>query len=643
LAILIPEQIGSAQVPPGERKFHAFLGLLFESRPDIIAWHRVRVCGKEIDFILFLPRLGLFVVEVKDWFFDTIQAAGPDTFTILEETGEKTRTSPYVQARECAYRVREALEQEPSLVQPAGKHKGKPVLPVGHLVAFPNISRAEAQACPHGERMDPRMTIFQEDLADGGPYLRRPADGATSFLSFADRALPVRFPASPLSGPQMEALRKKVFTDCVITCSVREPRRPARRVGEVAMDLLQELYARELGGGPRLLKGVAGSGKTLVLVHRAMHLARYQPLARRILFTCYNLSLANHVRDLIVHNLPEDRRARVVARPFYDLCGDVLKEPVEHEGRDTAYYDDLTARAAARVGDVPEGERADAVLVDEGQDFSPEMFGVVLGLLRSKDNDFMVATDAEQDIYGRFTLRDFGIDFRGRVHMLPASYRSTQQIFDFAHRVAGKAPPPPMDPESGQMLVFPQYMGRTGPEPRTLSFEDVDRLVSFLVRDIRELIRVDRIPLAEVAVLYLSRRRPSVPDPAAPPARKDALTSLGDLKALLPGVDNRRLAARIAAALSSEGIPVNWFTENSARKSAFDLHDPTVKIGTIHSAKGMDFEVVYLVDTTGDPLTFPKKGALQDEPERRYRTLLFVGCTRARERLTLLGLTGKMP
>lgn len=67
MAVLIPEDISATAVPPGERKFHAFLKILFESRPDIIGWHSVRVCGKEIDFALLLPGIGFIVFEVKDW------------------------------------------------------------------------------------------------------------------------------------------------------------------------------------------------------------------------------------------------------------------------------------------------------------------------------------------------------------------------------------------------------------------------------------------------------------------------------------------------------------------------------------------------------------------------------------------------
>ena len=101
VAVLIPEDISATAVSPGERKFHSFLKFLFESRPDVIGWHSVRVCGKEIDFALLLLGIGLFVIEVKDWKHGNILSTGPTDFILRTEQGEETKTSPYVQAREC--------------------------------------------------------------------------------------------------------------------------------------------------------------------------------------------------------------------------------------------------------------------------------------------------------------------------------------------------------------------------------------------------------------------------------------------------------------------------------------------------------------------------------------------------------------
>src|SRR5690606_31026304 len=57
------------------------------------------------------------------------------------------------------------------------------------------------------------------------------------------------------------------------------------------MDLQQEQLARSLGEGHRVIHGVAGSGKTMILGYRAEHLAKL-PSAKPILVLCYNEPLA---------------------------------------------------------------------------------------------------------------------------------------------------------------------------------------------------------------------------------------------------------------------------------------------------------------------------------------------------------------
>src|SRR5699024_5657315 len=65
-----------------------------------------------------------------------------------------------------------------------------------------------------------------------------------------------------------------------------------------AMDLYQERLARQIGDGHRLIRGVAGSGKTLVLASHAKLLAKDHP-EWNILVLCFNISLAQFIRNMI--------------------------------------------------------------------------------------------------------------------------------------------------------------------------------------------------------------------------------------------------------------------------------------------------------------------------------------------------------
>lgn len=60
------------------------------------------------------------------------------------------------------------------------------------------------------------------------------------------------------------------------------------------MDIQQELLARSLGEGHRVIHGVAGSGKTLILLYRCLYLA--EVLTTPILVLCYNMTLAARLK-----------------------------------------------------------------------------------------------------------------------------------------------------------------------------------------------------------------------------------------------------------------------------------------------------------------------------------------------------------
>ena len=79
------------------------------------------------------------------------------------------------------------------------------------------------------------------------------------------------------------------------------------------LDQEQERFARELGEGHRLLFGVAGSDKTIVLIARARILAKQNP-DWKILILCYNRLL----RKILMQFLnPQDYDADITISTFH--------------------------------------------------------------------------------------------------------------------------------------------------------------------------------------------------------------------------------------------------------------------------------------------------------------------------------------
>ena len=89
----------------------------------------------------------------------------------------------------------------------------------------------------------------------------------------------------------------------------------------------------------------------------------------------------------------------------------------------------------------------------------------------------------------------------------------------------------------------------------------------------------------------------------------------------------KEVPGRLLKKLESAGIPTNWVSQDVRAKELFDITTDRVSLISIHSAKGLDFDLVYLV---GVDKIIPT-----DETRDRLIRLLYVAITRAKYRLVI--------
>lgn len=169
--------------------------------------------------------------------------------------------------------------------------------------------------------------------------------------------------------------------------------------------------------GYTAVEGVAGSGKTLILAHRAAAAAAD---GRRALLLTYNRTLTNFIRALLQHTPYAFRSDRLTVLHFHELCRrihDHHDEPlpsIRRRGRSRVVpngppLEDLdpqalevdwpeSARKLLTARGVPAALRFDLVLIDEGQDFGPEWLGLIGQLGAS---EVVMAHDLGQRLYDR--------------------------------------------------------------------------------------------------------------------------------------------------------------------------------------------------------------------------------------------------
>src|SRR4030042_6804793 len=99
MAFMIPEPIAarSGASTRGERK--VFEALRDNLPEDYLVYYNISVKGRDPDFIIVGPDLGVVALEVKDWRLDSIAAVTREGVELREDGVERTLKNQVQQAR----------------------------------------------------------------------------------------------------------------------------------------------------------------------------------------------------------------------------------------------------------------------------------------------------------------------------------------------------------------------------------------------------------------------------------------------------------------------------------------------------------------------------------------------------------------
>jgi hypothetical protein len=300
MAIMIPDGCPSKASAGEKRLFNLFRNLL----PDnFAAWYEPVVKGRYPDFVLLADSFGLLVIEVKGWYAKHIQQVTDTEVQRLVAEGDQTHVeteiNPVRQVREYMYSLVDLLKQQPLLRNNEGEHQGKLVFPCGYGVLFTNIKRAEAEQGGWASVFPPNQVLFRDELDS-----LESANSDRETIRRLGQMFLLSFPSDPLTEDQLKTIRGVIHKEVVVKSwpasktslpTGQEPPEGAA-VLEV-LDPTQEQAAKTIGDGHRIIAGVAGSGKTILLQARAKLLATEGP-HKRILLLCYNRVLGTYLKGV---------------------------------------------------------------------------------------------------------------------------------------------------------------------------------------------------------------------------------------------------------------------------------------------------------------------------------------------------------
>ncbi|HFP0556699.1 TPA: 3'-5' exonuclease [Escherichia coli] len=424
---------------------------------ECLVWYDIPVGRKNrhSDFVIIDPENGLVFLEVKDWTVHTLHQVNHEQ-VILETNGIlKSEINPLLQVRRYACDTVNALPADSRLRQNDGQYKGRLNLAWAYGVVFTRITRQQLKALAGNdenavERIFPSaQTICQDDMTQSVlPDIFRQKIAGMFTMGFRTRVTPqVR-----------DILRAHLFPEMTV-----------RQHSQIKiMDIQQEILARNIGDGHRVIHGVAGSGKTMILLFRCLYLAETTP--GKILVLCYNITLASYLRECI-----ESRglKSRVTVFHFHSWCASMIKR---HGIQVTAGGKDYPEKCFSALEDAVNSGTItdtgyDAVLVDEGHDFESRWLALIARLFDNASRSLLLMYDDAQSIYRReralnFSLASVGIQAQGRTSVLPVNYRNTKRILHFAYAFSREY----FEKHQNREIPFvqPQAGGEEGTEPEIL-------------------------------------------------------------------------------------------------------------------------------------------------------------------------------
>ncbi|WOV83125.1 3'-5' exonuclease [Sporosarcina jeotgali] len=608
MAFTIPETIRTTSTAGERQLFHTLKTYLPD---DYIVYYEPEIRGKRPVFVIIGPDLGLVVLEVKDYTKNTLFQLNSDEWTIVNTAGEQVKVkSPHLQARENAFHIVNALKKDRNLVQLEGKYQFQLKFPYGFGSVYTRLYQKDfiqhdlysvvaPDLCLTRDEIDPEHEAFSEENL---------IEKIVNMF-----VVPYRL-REPLSQEDIDTIRYHLFPEVRISAEFRQPSPYQDQLllslhDIKAMDLHQEKLAKQIGDKNRLIRGVAGSGKTLILASRAKLLAKQHP-NWKILILCYNISLSRSIGHLVNQMMQEPDSLF-----DFDFTSDEGPPAADHPIIVRNFHEWLKNDLRISETQLPvilqkleKGEGIlpmyDAILIDEGQDFEADWFKLVSHLLNPDTKSLLLVEDRAQSIYkrARSYVQDTGLDFRGRSKVLSINYRNTAQIVEFAWKfyqensaLRNKVVSKDFENE----IISPQSTRRKGYQPAIYKAKTFSQEAEMVAKQIVKLHNDFNVPFSEMVILYRVRK-----------------TFKADY------------VATLIRAMEKAGIPYYWLTKDTNAKRTFTKDSDQVIISTIDSSKGLDFQAVFVVNLDNLPFSL-------EEDTEREASLLYIAMTRAKDFLCL--------
>lgn len=286
---------------------------------------------------------------------------------------------------------------------------------------------------------------------------------------------------------------------------------------------------------------------------------------------------------------------RITASDKEVIWSVLLKYNQELKNRGKVDFDDYALLSLKKIESEPNWKPPFThIIIDEAQDLNKAQILVISKLVSKETESISIIADAAQRIFkSGFTWREVGLNVMGgRTIAFKKNYRNTIQIAEAAKSLLDNE-------EDNEDFTEIEFSVRNGEKPIVGYFDDFDEQLFYLIDELQDLQNQDNIS----STIVLHRTNDGV--------------------------------RRIQNYLNNNGFQTELVKSNQP----VNYNSNSIKICTMSSIKGLEFNNVFIMDLTDDVIPYPP--GFNDSDDEFHisteRRLLYTCMTRARTGLYLIG------
>ena len=407
---LIPND--ETSLTEGEKQVAYRLKKLYQAeQEEVYLYLTPRVNGLEPDFLLIDPLRGVLVIETKSWGVEYLKTINPKEVVAVDG---KKYPNPTFRTNHYFNTVKSLFSTDITLMD----DELELTFNLYAYVVFTSIKSEQIQN-KNLFNQYPTRAIYEDEIKNV--------------------TLKSLFPKGEkrITALQVAVIRGVVFPEIQLQVEAHNDIDQIIKI----LDIEQELFAKRVPVGHYLISGVPGSGKTVVLIARAIHLLKQYP-SWKIAIVTYNKSLTYKINSRLKAlnsslYLNDIDLSKIEVNTFHKFALSASKIKVPYKATQSFWEEELAEKALNVVKPI-----YDAILVDEYQDFRNSWLKVCIASLKKHKDaknenqvNLFLAGDRLQSIYNPTAInwsKDIGLDMRGRSKIFKQSYRAGKEHLDFS-------------------------------------------------------------------------------------------------------------------------------------------------------------------------------------------------------------------